>query len=44
MPDFMRKTMEIRSPSRIMADLGGHIVGGIGMGLTQSISRAEEQI
>lgn len=36
MPDFMRKRMDIHSPSRVMAGLGGHIIGGIGMGLTQA--------
>ncbi|MGK8820974.1 phage tail tape measure protein [Acinetobacter baumannii] len=36
MPSFMKKKMVIRSPSRVMAGLGGHIVGGIGMGLTQA--------
>ncbi len=36
MPSFMKKKMDIRSPSRVMAGLGGHIVGGIGMGLTQA--------
>ncbi len=36
MPRFMKKKMDIRSPSRVMAGLGGHIVGGIGMGLTQA--------
>lgn len=35
MPDFMRKKMDIHSPSRVMAGLGGHIMGGIGMGLEQ---------
>ncbi len=36
MPDFMRTKMDIHSPSRVMAELGGHVVGGIGMGLTQA--------
>ncbi len=36
MPSFMKKKMDIHSPSRVMAGLGGHIVGGIGMGLTQA--------
>ena len=35
-PSFFTKTMEIHSPSRVMAELGGHVVGGIGMGLTQA--------
>ncbi|MEJ5037713.1 phage tail tape measure protein [Acinetobacter johnsonii] len=33
MPDFMRKKMDIHSPSRVMAGMGGHIVDGIGVGL-----------
>ncbi|MDA4945922.1 phage tail tape measure protein, partial [Acinetobacter baumannii] len=33
---FMKQKMDIHSPSRVMAGLGGHIVGGIGMGLTQA--------
>ncbi|MFX7011740.1 phage tail tape measure protein [Acinetobacter baumannii] len=36
MPDFMRTKMDIHSPSRVMAELGGHVIGGIGMGLTQA--------
>ncbi|HAV3158483.1 phage tail tape measure protein [Acinetobacter baumannii] len=36
MPSFMKQRMDIHSPSRVMAGLGGHIVGGIGMGLTQA--------
>ncbi|MCZ6923561.1 phage tail tape measure protein [Acinetobacter baumannii] len=36
MPSFMKKKMDIHSPSRVMAGLGGHIVGGIGMGFTQA--------
>lgn len=36
MPNFMKQKMDIHSPSRVMAGLGGHIVGGIGMGLTQA--------
>lgn len=35
-PSFFTKKMDIHSPSRVMAGLGGHIVGGIGMGLTQA--------
>lgn len=33
MPDFMRKRMDIHSPSRVMAGLGGHIMSGLGVGL-----------
>ncbi|PPB90517.1 phage tail tape measure protein [Acinetobacter baumannii] len=36
MPSFMKQRMDIHSPSRVMAELGGHVVGGIGMGLTQA--------
>ncbi|RLL33743.1 phage tail tape measure protein [Acinetobacter cumulans] len=35
MPDFMKKRMDIHSPSRVMAGLGGHIMGGLGLGLQQ---------
>ncbi len=35
MPDFMRKRMDIHSPSRVMAGLGGHIMGGLRLGLQQ---------
>lgn len=35
MPDFMRKKMDIHSPSRVMAGLGGHIMGGLQIGLQQ---------
>ena len=33
MPSFMQKKMDIHSPSRVMAGLGGHIMSGIGVGL-----------
>ena len=33
MPDFMRKRMVIRSPSRVMRGLGSHIIDGVGVGL-----------
>lgn len=36
MPDFTRKTMVIRSPSRVMAGLGGHIMSGLGVGLDKA--------
>lgn len=36
MPDFMRKTMDIHSPSRVMAGLGGHIMSGLNVGLDQA--------
>lgn len=35
MPDFMRKKMDIHSPSRVMAGMGGHIIDGIGVGMDQ---------
>ncbi|MFW1926529.1 phage tail tape measure protein [Acinetobacter ursingii] len=34
-PSFFTKKMEIHSPSRVMAALGGHVMGGIGLGLEQ---------
>lgn len=33
MPSFMQKSMDIHSPSRVMAGLGGHIMSGLGLGL-----------
>ena len=33
MPDFMKKQMVIRSPSRVMRGLGSHIIDGVGVGL-----------
>ena len=33
MPSFMQKSMDIHSPSRVMAGLGGHIMSGLGVGL-----------
>lgn len=33
MPDFMKKKMDIHSPSRVMSKLGGHIMGGLGLGI-----------
>lgn len=32
-PTFFKKEQEIRSPSRVMARLGGHIMGGLNVGL-----------
>ncbi|MCZ3210683.1 phage tail tape measure protein [Acinetobacter baumannii] len=43
MPDFMRTKMDIHSPSRVMAELGGHVVGGIGMGLTQAFPELKDK-
>ncbi|WP_151821026.1 phage tail tape measure protein [Acinetobacter seifertii] len=36
MPDFMRKTMDIHSPSRVMAGLGGHIMSGLHGGIEKA--------
>lgn len=36
MPDFMRKTMDIHSPSRVMAGLGGHIMSGLHGGIERA--------
>lgn len=36
MPDFMRKKMDIHSPSRVMSGLGGHIMSGLGVGLDKA--------
>jgi TP901 family phage tail tape measure protein len=43
MPDFMRKKMDIRSPSRVMAGLGGHIVDGIGVGVNHKTPALQNQ-
>ena len=43
MPDFMRKKMDIHSPSRVMAALGGHVMGGIGVGLEQGFPGLKEK-
>lgn len=32
-PDFARKKMDIHSPSRVMAEIGGHITAGLGVGI-----------
>lgn len=36
MPDFMRKSMDIHSPSRVMAGLGGHIMSGLHGGIEKA--------
>ncbi|WP_212510875.1 phage tail tape measure protein [Acinetobacter seifertii] len=36
MPDFMKKTMDIHSPSRVMAGLGGHIMSGLHGGIEKA--------
>lgn len=33
LPSFMQRSMDIHSPSRVMAGLGGHIMSGLGLGL-----------
>lgn len=33
LPSFMQKKMDIHSPSRVFASLGGHIMGGLQVGL-----------
>ena len=43
MPSFMKKKMDIHSPSRVMAGLGGHIVDGIGVGMLQRKPALESQ-
>jgi hypothetical protein len=43
MPDFMRAKMDIHSPSRVMAGLGGHIMSGLGVGLTQAFPTLKNQ-
>jgi len=43
MPDFMRKKMDIHSPSRVMAGMGGHIVDGIGVGLNNRTPALQTQ-
>lgn len=35
LPSFMQRSMDIHSPSRVMAGLGGHIMGGLRLGLQQ---------
>lgn len=42
-PSFFTNKMVIRSPSRVMAELGGHVVGGIGVGLTQAFPALKNQ-
>ena len=43
MPSFMKKKMDIHSPSRVMAGRGGHIVDGIGVGMLQRKPALESQ-
>ncbi|OTG64406.1 phage tail tape measure protein [Acinetobacter sp. ANC 4470] len=43
MPDFMKKKMDIHSPSRVMAGLGGFIVDGIGVGMEKRTPALRQQ-
>lgn len=43
MPNFLQKYMDIHSPSRVMAGLGAHIMGGIGLGLEQGFPALKEK-
>jgi len=43
MPDFMRRKMDIHSPSRVMAGLGSHIMGGISVGLQRGFPDLKTQ-
>lgn len=43
MPDFIKRKMDIHSPSRVMAGLGGHIVGGLGVGLLGAFPQLKTQ-
>ncbi len=43
MPDFMRKEMDINSPSRVMQGMGGHIMSGLNLGIQQGQSPLEKQ-
>ena len=43
MPDFMKKKMDIHSPSRVMAGLGGFIVDGIGVGMERRTPALKQQ-
>ncbi|MDU2407128.1 MAG: phage tail tape measure protein [Acinetobacter junii] len=43
MPSFMKKKMDIHSPSRVMAGLGGFIVDGIGVGMQSSTPALQQK-
>lgn len=43
LPDFMRKRMDIHSPSRVMRGLGGYIVDGIGVGISSKTPNLKNQ-
>lgn len=42
-PNVFTKRMDIHSPSRLMAALGGHVMGGIGVGLDQGFPGLKEK-
>ncbi|RZN91886.1 phage tail tape measure protein [Acinetobacter johnsonii] len=42
-PNVFTKRMDIHSPSRVMAALGGHVMGGIGVGLDQGFPGLKEK-
>lgn len=42
-PGYFKQKQEIRSPSRVMARLGGHIMGGIGLGLEQGFPSLKDK-
>ena len=42
-PNVFTKRMDIHSPSRVMAALGGHVMGGIGVGLEQGFPGLKEK-
>ncbi|HFG7029787.1 TPA: phage tail tape measure protein [Acinetobacter baumannii] len=43
MPSFMKKKMDIRSPSHVMAGLGGHVVDGISVGVNRQTPALQTQ-
>lgn len=42
-PSYFKQKQEIRSPSRVMTRLGGHIMGGIGLGLEQGFPNLKDK-
>ena len=42
-PSYFKQEQKIRSPSRVMAALGGHVMGGIGVGLEQGFPGLKEK-
>ena len=43
MPSFLKKKMDIHSPSRVMKQMGGHIMGGLNLGLAQGHPAVQKQ-